>query len=957
MSRKVLLAGSSLVIAFLLTLVLLLTLAWAMPERGPATGPATANVGSPSASKTITGYAQTDEEPPRPVQNALIVAMQGLDIIAETQTDANGDYTLSLDVSTCRVCAQTTDIISPTGVMAPSRCQSVFFGPLEDTKTVTFTFQAPDAQIVGRLLISETLNPPAFPVTITVREGFQTVASQQINPNGAFTVPVPAGTYNVVADPENLCYASEELLLAHGIEVTGTYDLGDKYLSQVIEAATLGGHVKTPQDQPVSGIGVRAVKADFSFTGFMLRSLNTNTEGEFSFCIPSSLAEGTWWVGVALGSTDEYMPYPLEWWETVSISATQVVTDIELLVRPATALISATLIKEQSGEPATDACGVVAAYKQGEPTVYNARPFAGGTFNLPVVTGTYRLVVIPDPGLPITSANQSLGLYPDECVESAGKYLVKTVPSVPVTQPLTTTVPITVRVADATIHGRLWDVTEQITVTGVEGQILGWSQGNWSATRVQTDTGVGDLRASSGSDWLLAYHVDPGSVYQELPGVALAQVPTGTTDLTVDLRLWESHALITGTVLTPSGDPVTAAVAVAAVGLGPAPSYSRQEGLEVGMKPRGDTMIVHSGGQFTLTLRYGVYMVTVFGPPEVLSDNAWISPEPQIVILTPADPYQERNLQFRLGDATIHGHLALASTVQAAGGEEHIRPPALVWAATAGGHTKTWVDMTENGDYSLPVLQGKRWTVGAAYEVGRHLWITQTVIAVPTGTTDIPLDLTLTQAYSLATWLVQSIDSHLPFYGELGSEVGIGALGQAERRSSYAVGIELQIPPGALPQGHGTLHLKPSLVNPLANGAPMPPIPAMPSADVSALASEIPPEGVALLTPAYEVTVVDDMGYVATDEELNAPMVLTISYDEDTLATYGFSEGDIQAVYLEQEVAGWEVVEEYVVDEEANKVVIFADRLGSYALITTQEYHQIFLPLILRGYSSFTSHW
>lgn len=41
MSRKVLLVGSSLVIAFLLTQVLLLTLAWAMPERGPAAGPAT----------------------------------------------------------------------------------------------------------------------------------------------------------------------------------------------------------------------------------------------------------------------------------------------------------------------------------------------------------------------------------------------------------------------------------------------------------------------------------------------------------------------------------------------------------------------------------------------------------------------------------------------------------------------------------------------------------------------------------------------------------------------------------------------------------------------------------------------------------------------------------------------------------------------------------------------------
>ena len=127
--------------------------------------------------------------------------------------------------------------------------------------------------------------------------------------------------------------------------------------------------------------------------------------------------------------------------------------------------------------------------------------------------------------------------------------------------------------------------------------------------------------------------------------------------------------------------------------------------------------------------------------------------------------------------------------------------------------------------------------------------------------------------YSLAAWLVQSINSSLPFYGELED------------------GTSIEIPVGALPQGQMTLYLQESIVSALAQAdfAQIPQNPGQnPTLAGLALASEPPSEGTILQSPAYQVTVVDDMGYVP-DEELNALLVLNIPYDEPALAGVAFS--------------------------------------------------------------------
>ena len=95
---------------------------------------------------------------------------------------------------------------------------------------------------------------------------------------------------------------------------------------------------------------------------------------------------------------------------------------ILLLIDETNAVLDGTLISSVSGLPATNACGVVAVYKAGAPTVYNTHFFTGGAFELPVVTGTYRLALDARSGcgrLPPT-------LYPAECEAGQGKYLATT---------------------------------------------------------------------------------------------------------------------------------------------------------------------------------------------------------------------------------------------------------------------------------------------------------------------------------------------------------------------------------------------------------------------------------------------------------------------------------------------------------------------------------------------------
>ena len=975
MSRKFFLIRSLLLLS--LCLPLASPLALAMPTSHGnlgqgGTAPAGPEPASPKVdTNTITGYARTEDDP---VVNALIRAQEfGGSGTVETLTDASGAYTLTVPcrnqlITTWTVSAHVTDTTEPSNVEAPSLPKTTSFTKpnyCDQTKTLSdfvFKITGLPGSILGQVLIQGKPDiVPTFPVTVTATQlsGGQASVSQPIDAGGYFTLTVSTGLYYLVSfEADSTDYHDPISRMGY---VDETWDMGVLYLTPALEFATLSGEVQTAEGAPAPNVPVMAVQLEQTWPPVSGASLEaaeatwTDAGGAFTM----SVRAGMWWVAVDFGEEGHnYMPHLLGWQTVRTVGPAGTADDILLVVDPADSHILGTLTEEEDGPQADDACGLVATYKTDRPLamVYDYRRFTEGGFDLPVISGTYSLAIQPNPDIDrlLNALPEPLGIQQaPEC--AVGKYLAKTRHGVQVGQGVSVPITIPLRVADVTIYGRLVN-QDGITVTGVSGQIMGWSQGNWSATEVYTPTGSGYLKASEGT-WWLAYHVDPESGYKADPGVAKVTVPPTATEVNVDLPVVFSNAWITGTVLGPDGQPL-ACSPVTAINLG-TPTAG------------GDSDITDQDGQFTLWLDYGDYLVTAFEPPEGCGENdgeTWISPELQRVRLTPYQPIQEVNLQFRAGDATIEGQIQLAETTTMADLPGDFRMPAVVWAATVGGRTRTQVPMSvigHTGVYTLPALQGQTWTVGAAYldRDGVTLWITETLVTVDSAA--VSLDLTLHQFYSVTAVLMQSVDPDQSFYSELVDRVSAyipgGALTNSGTMSAGAISpnpaylsinpyyiitlklklfliMDLFLPPD---WAHILPHHSNSLLTDERSG----------SRTTIASSSPQPPGEVVLISPSYEVSAMDDQGNPVVGE-LNPPAAIRIPYDEDEVATLGFSEDDVQPLCYSETHGGWGAVDSFVVDQDADEVVIFADHLGTYALIATKVQHQIYLPLVLRGVSS-----
>ncbi len=955
------------------------TLVWAMPAQGEDS-PTSATVDTPQDNNVVTGHARTDEDPPRPVQNARIVARRpatGAEV--STTTDAEGAYTLELPVgvATWNIRAEKTDTTIPPEAEAPSISRPVVFGPRPSTKTgIDFTFHVPSteegAHIVGRVLVSATVPfVPTFPVTVT-DVSIQIppkVTSGQINPTtGRFDLTVSEGRHQVAIFPQDFLNYLPPVIPPFKVETGETHDLGDLYLIPLHGSATIRGQVLTTEDQPVAGVQVVAMKLGNILTGGGLqvpeiKRAQTSPTGDFALPVTG----GTWWVAVSLGQGDPYMPYRLQWQTIVNVEDGGTVDDVILRVAAADAWIRGTLINAATGQPADDACGVVAAYKQGQAGTYSFRRFTGSTFDLPVTAGTYRLSVIPSPDLEDLDGSIP---YPPSC--EPGKYLVTTVPQVEVNGPGVTSIQVQLAVrTGATIRGQLWNLTEKQSVTGVGGVMIGWQpaasgtgQGNWAAARIDPATGVGELQVTQG-DWLVSYHVQAGSGYRAFPGVISVTVPSDVTTVDVHLPVVQPKQAVSGQVLDPDGNGVRGVI-VTATGIG----WQGLRGALIGPNQtpvglsRDMAAVTNKDGTFTLNLSYGVYRLSVLGPPELLKgqgDQPWISPQPEIIKLLPNQPAPTPVLRFRTGDATIHGHLSLATGSAQSGKGTEVELPAMVWAATAGGpsritgHTKVLVPMsgTGEGDYSLPAIQGQRWVVQAVYEVGSSLWMTRAVVDVDSA--DVRLDLTLTPRDLLPAGVAQILDPDEPFYVELADGASLyipaGALTVTGQVAS-AKGATAARPDAAPRIDLPTLiSLQSSLIKTLGISVPVPccsnvGVPLSPAYEIGAQLLQSAPQA-----GAQGVGAMPQLVPLAApaDIELNVPMVLRIPYDASALAAEGISEEDIRVWYMPTDTADTrEPVEDYVIDAEHDEVVIFAEGFGTYTLAAERTTWSVYLPFTLR---------
>lgn len=898
----------------------------------------------------LTGRVLTDETTPRPVQNALIQAthLSAGGETASALTDANGDYTITLPASGIwYVQALKTTATLPATAEAPRLGKQVtFLTPA--TKTANFTFHV-SAQggsgIRGRVLISGTPPIPA-PFTVTVKaiafpwpgHNCPTVfgsASTTANPTtGEFTLPVSPGCYKLVVIPANIAFLPPNV---PPVEVGSgsTVDVGDLYLKPLGALGTIQGHVLLPDDSPAPGVHVTAFSREL---GLILPALQpSDAQGMFQLVLPPS----TWWVAVTLKPGDPYMPYRLDWQTTVELTGSQVISDVVLRVRQADAVLHGQMLDAKTGDPAPDACGVVAAYQKGSPNVYSYAVFKNGMFDMAVVSGTYRLAVIPNPNL------EGLGVPRPGVVLNceAGRYLATSVRSVVVTSGLTTTLDIPLQPVESVLHNRFWDIRTRDTISGVGGAAIGWMPGEpgsgvgtWTAAVINPQTGVGDMPAAAGR-YLIAYQLDTNAAYKAFPGIISLTVPPATPEMDVNLPVVQLGTTVSGTVVAPDGSPVAGAVVVATgIGLpndlGNLPGPAKVSALmqhDIAVTSRED-------GSFVLNLNYGAYRIAVIDPPRMLfADHApWISPAPTRLVLRPNAQPPTLTLAYRTGDATIHGSLQVVTTTASApdlslAGKKH---PALVWAVTVRGpnpgHTRDLVMLTNGqGSYSLPAIQGQRWLVGAVYEVGMSFWYTATVVDV--NSADISLDLALGGPHTLAGDARQ-LDPAQGFLSELPDGASVFVPGNLLGQAGNARVLFQQ-------------KLHDALAFMGANGVAFP---------IGGLSSALPAEGRALLSMVYEFQAMDGQGN-PIHGRLNGPVMLRLPYllggstpapgrapvaSQETVTPV--------PVYFDPQTQTWMPVENYVVDTENQAVIVFAEQPGSYAVMSAPTATTIYLPLLFR---------
>jgi len=206
------------------------------------------------------------------------------------------------------------------------------------------------------------------------------------------------------------------------------------------------------------------------------------------------------------------------------------------------------------------------------------------------------------------------------------------------------------------------------------------------------------------------------------------------------------------------------------------------------------------------------------------------------------------------------------------------------------------------GAYSLGVLSNTTWHLGAVYETPGQYWLAREEVTL--GADGATQDLLLTGPHPKPAPVVVTFDAAQP------------------QRIALADGTTIYLPAGALPaEGRVTLH-----VVPIAR------LPHQRHADVYRY--------------GYAFTAVDAEGQPIT-EHFNQEVVISFAYEEWELRAAGISEFFLRPAYFSTTETEWTFPESYVVDTEANRVVMQIDHFTDFAL-TGEPGPRVLLPVVMR---------
>lgn len=793
--------------------------------------------------KVVTGTVETNTGVP--VLDALVVAHR-LDKGGRVRTlsDADGGYELRLSDGLWALAVKPISTTVPSEWVYPNPPQLVHFehNIEPEHKQMDFVVLAADALVSGTVELPGG-GVPTFTVTVSLHNDEGIGRRAIVSPtNGTFEIAIPNGGYKVWVTPDDPGYLGP---VVEPIQVPpdSTYDLGT--LTLLERDAIITGTVTDEDGVGIVGVPVSAWRPGTPGGA----EATTGPAGQYLLPVVA----GEWHVQPSPGPDQPYIYTGPG--ARVTISSTQVVSDVDFALVTADATIAGSLVDE-AGNPVTDVEGWAGATNVLTPTLHNGAPIEAGLFSILVPGGTYCVAA----HLPAGSLYMSAGER--NVTVAAGE---------------TVSITLTVKEKDARIVGGLWDPRNEDVVEGVGGGVLAWAGGNWVGTPIDPGNGTFTMSVAAGL-WHLGYRVDPQSDYVGLRHHKNIPVASGQT-VPVPLPVAERDGVISGTVLGPDGGPLAGAKVIAD-GVGPVvtnlwlTTHSTEDGSFSLRVPHGN---YHLGAAIGVTDTIKPALRRIYVPPDGVSGG--------------------HVLRFRRPDAVISGTVSISNTAGVTG-------IVFLWAwSEDDGFVTARVPVTDSvGSYSLDVISNTTWHLGAVYETESQYWLAQEEVVL--GASDATQDLVLTGPHPKPVPVAVTFDASQP------------------QRILLADGTHIYIPANAMPvTGQVTLHV-----------VPIATLPHQRHANVYRY--------------GYAFTAVDEEGDPIT-EHFNHEVVIGFAYDERELWAAGIGEHFLKPAYFSTTTNEWAFPESYVVDTQANRVVMQIDHFTDFAL-TGEPGFRVFLPLVLR---------
>jgi hypothetical protein len=584
----------------------------------------------------------------------------------------------------------------------------------------------------------------------------------------------------------------------------------------------------------------------------------TDTNGDYTIPVIGS----TWFVGPVPGSIQPFVFRQDQ--QIVRLAPGGTMMHVNFSLMDAAARIRGTAVDINSGQRVITLGGEARAGLYVGPPLdfefFSAGPLSDGFFELKVSDGeTYNLALNISSDESYVSGSDTVSLLPAELLKE---------------------VEISLEPKNAVIQGVLIDaLTGSPPDSHVVTQIFGEDgQGHWTTAHAVADNSY-SLGVASGT-WHLQTRMDPETGYAPTPNPVAVTVTPGQTTIQ-NLEVYPINTTISGQIVAPDGTTPVASADVFAEGESPYGSYFESHTTS------------DSAGNFELMVREGTYLVNGTLPAPDLESRGWLNPLPVInVVVSASSPAPGLALTFRALNGQIQGMIYFAP-----GFDDKVPSPshpARIWAwANSSEWTETEAPVisgTNTFSYTLPVLMGTTWHVGAIYEDSNNgVYFESPEVEVPV----LPPSGQVTQDLALAGDLDTGQGWPLP------QPIIVSFDGSQMQTIVMPNGVELNIPAGALvktgaPNTTVTLYIF-SLQGPQV---------------------QFNNENIGV---GYEFWAVDSDGHEIT--QFNPNVNMTFNYPSDTdLEQQQISEFRLIPLYYSTLMGRWILAVSYEVDTSNNEI-------------------------------------